>query len=91
MDEQVAQLKQHIAELVEGRREWMGRFESRIVSEPDIKEIEDTAGALGAAIEALDSLKFEIEKKINWRNSGKSITPQRQSDLLMRCWHGKGE
>ena len=63
MDKQVEQLKQHIAELVEVRREWMGRSESRFLSEADIKEIEETAGALGGAIEALDSLKFKIEAK----------------------------
>ena len=32
-------------------------------TEADFKEIEDTVGALGAAIEALDSLKSKIEVK----------------------------
>ena len=61
MDKQVEQLKQHIAELVEVRREWIGRFESRALSESEIQQAEDTAGALGGAIEALDSLKYKIE------------------------------
>ena len=63
MDKQIQQLKEHIAELIEVRREWMGRSESRFLSEADIKEIEDTAGALGGAIEALDGLKYKIEAK----------------------------
>jgi len=37
------------------------------VTEADSKGIENTAGALGVAIEALDSLKFRIEVKKGWK------------------------
>jgi hypothetical protein len=45
MDKQVKQFKLHIAELVDVRRDWMVKHESRVVSAADIKEIQDTAGA----------------------------------------------